>query len=134
MLNQDISRHSGPHYVGSSLSFMLWLVIPSEMVHRGTVRYATSQVTIGCFGVRTPGCAPHHFLHAPVSAYSPQPGCNSLPCRMPPAALTEASSSALSKACRRYHPRPPDVGYEYAQPACFMQVGPLALKHGGVTG
>ena len=92
VLNQDISRHFvlGVHY-GSCYG---WLY---------PARWCT-EVLWGynwVLGVRH-GCAPHHFLHAPVSAYSLQPGCNSLPCRMPPAALTEASSSPWGMPCLRH--------------------------------
>ena len=140
MLNQDISRHSGLHYVGCSLWFMLWLVIPNN----GTLKYSDVRharhmpgITIGCSGVRQ-GYAPHHFLHALVSASLQPPGCNSLPCRMPPTPLTEASSSshaplsAMPCICRQYHHR--TLVMNMPRPA-LCKSGPLALKPGySVTG
>ena len=60
-----------------------------------------------------------------------------MPCRMPPAALTGASSSSQrASPCRSYIIRATGRSLVMNMPRgteSFMQAGPLALKHGSVT-
>ena len=131
---------------GCMLCWVFFIVHVMSWLHRAmplcstTSKRVPPKITIGCFGLCTAkGCwASQHFLHALVSAWAQRrhalpPGCNSLPCRMPPAALTEASSSsqgifyiihATGRSLVMNMPR---------EAQSFMQAGPLALKHGSVT-
>ena len=131
---------------GCMLCWVFFIVHVMSWLHRAmplcstTSKRVPPKITIGCFGLCTAqGCwASQHFLHALVSAWAQRrhalpPGCNSLPCRIPPAALTEASSSsqgifyiirATGRSLVMNMPR---------EAQSFMQAGPLALKHGSVT-
>ena len=128
--------------VGCSLLFMLWAGY-TEQCH------SVAQQANACLPrlqlaalvyVRPRVVEPRSTFCTPLFPPEPNvdmpclpPGCNSLPCRMPPAALTEASSSsqgifyiirATGRSLVMNMPR---------EAQSFMQAGPLALKHGSVT-
>ena len=96
--------------VGCSLLFMLWAGY-TEQCHSVAQQGNACLPRLQLVYVRPrQGWASQHFLHALVSAWAQRrhalpPGCNSLPCRMPPAALTEASSSSQGISLLfLYHP------------------------------
>ena len=88
--------------VGCSLLFMLWAGYTEQchsVAQQANACLPRLQLGASVYVRPRQGWTSQHFLHALVSAWAQRrhalpPGCNSLPCRMPPAALTEASSSS----------------------------------------
>ena len=89
---------------GCMLCWVFFIVHVMSWLHRAmplcstTSKRVPPKITIGCFGLRVEPpstfCTPLFPPEPNVDMPCLPPGCNSLPCRMPPAALTEASSSA----------------------------------------